>query len=134
MLLDSAEQARSVRDAFLRRTDAAGIMVDSGMGTVALPILEEMAQLIEHHHLEDWEEAEIVARALALLYRSRLASGEEAYAVQDLYQQVCRLDPIEGMKLSSQGASSGSSYAEMETSDAQPEEDSGMYGDANDQY
>lgn len=98
LLMREAAQERSSRGRFLRRTQAAAILVDAGMAPVALPILEEISETIEQHRLEEWEDAETVARPLSLLYQCHVAIDGDGSAVHDLFLRVCRLDPMQAMK------------------------------------
>lgn len=103
LLMRHAEQEKSERARFLSRSEAAAIMVDAGLTGVALPILRQLYEQITSHNLEDWEEGEVVARPLGLLHQC-LDSSE--YELQhDLYQRICRLDPLLAIKF--QGAGGG---------------------------
>lgn len=99
LLMREAEQERSQRGRFLRRMEAASILVEAGQPMVALPILEELSETITEHNLETWEEAGIVARALGLLYRANVDIDGDTSSVQHLFVRVCRLDPIQGMQI-----------------------------------
>lgn len=97
LLMREAAQEKSPRARFLRRSQAARIMVDAGLEAVARPILEEMLQQIEKHDLEDWESGETVAQPMVLLYRIMERMGENSSAKQELYLRVCRLDPMQAI-------------------------------------
>jgi type VI secretion system protein ImpA len=100
LLMRAAAQEKSERSRFLRRSEAARIMVTSGLEAVAKPILEELIGMVETHKLEDWESGDTVAQPMGLLYRC-LSRVEPGSAVrQDLYLRVCRLDPMLAMQLS----------------------------------
>lgn len=99
LLVTRAEQERSARDRFLRRTQAASIMVDMGRAPIARPILEELAREIETHTLESYEAGETVAEPLSLLYRALLQMGESGHQVEELYLRICRLDPMGAIRL-----------------------------------
>lgn len=101
LLLDAADQERSERDRFLRRSEATRIMVEAGLEPVAEPILKQMLQKIEQHDLEEWEAGETIAQPLALLYRCLERSGVDPNQKQDLYLRVCRLDPMQAIHFSS---------------------------------
>lgn len=97
LLMREAEREQTPRGRFLRRAQAAAIMVDHGLEPVALPVLRELVTRIEAHHLEDWEAGDLVARPLGLLYRClQMVEGDSSEA-QELYRQVCRLDPLQAM-------------------------------------
>jgi type VI secretion system protein ImpA len=95
MLLRAAERAGHPRDSFLHRSEAAAIMLDHGLDSVALPILDDILQLIDAHALESWEAGATLARPLGLLYKVRTAAGENA---DDLYERICRLDPVQAVR------------------------------------
>ncbi|MDH3225179.1 MAG: type VI secretion system domain-containing protein, partial [Gemmatimonadota bacterium] len=99
LLLKASEQAHHPREAFLTRTEAAAVMVDNGLESVARPILDDMMALIESHSLDGWESGDTVAKPLGLLYRVRRAAGEGA---EDLYERIVRLDPVHAMRLRSE--------------------------------
>jgi len=102
MLIQMAAQERSSRERFLRRSEAASIMVDSGREAVAMPILEQLVQEIDNHSLEAWESGETVARPLGLLYRCiRRVEGDSSTS-QSLYLRICRLDPLQAIRLDGQ--------------------------------
>jgi type VI secretion system protein ImpA len=97
LLMREAEQEKSTRSRFLRRSEAAQIMVDNGLEAVALPILKELLEQIEAHKLEDWEAGDAVARPMGLLYRCLDKTGGEVEMKDSLYRQICRLDPVQAM-------------------------------------
>jgi len=104
LLLQEADQEKSARARFLRRSQATRMMVDSGFEGVALPILQEMGAQIQKHGLEEWEAGDTVAQPLGLLYRclERLQPG--AAETEGLYLRICRLDPLQAMQLASSAA------------------------------
>ena len=99
LLMREAEQERSARSRFLRRSQATAIMVEAGLDGVALPILQQLADQIQRHTLEEWEEGETIAMPLALLYRCLMKLGTGGSTTQDLYLRVCRLDPMQALQL-----------------------------------
>ena len=105
LLINQSFQERSARERFMRKSEAAKIMVDIGRQAIALPILEDLAREIDAHTLEDWEAGETVAQALGLLYRCiRVTQGDTAQT-QGLYLRICRLDPIQAMEINGNAAS-----------------------------
>jgi type VI secretion system protein ImpA len=99
LLMSQAAQEKSTRDRFLRRSQAAAIMVDAGMESIAVPLLEEMIRLIEKHSLEEWESGGVVAEPLGLLYRCLRKRDGNSSDAQNLYLRVCRLDPLQAIEL-----------------------------------
>lgn len=108
ILMREAAQEKSERARFLRRSQAAHIMVDAGLEAVAMPILEEMAEQIEKHGLEEWEDGQTVAQPLGLLYRCLGKMGGDASAAQSLYLRVCRLDPMQAIHFAATSSDAGS--------------------------
>jgi type VI secretion system protein ImpA len=104
LLLGEAERSRHPRDAFLHRTEAAAIMLDSGMDAVARPILDDMMKQIEDHSLDAWEAGDVVARPLVLLFRVKKAAGKKT---DDLYERIIRLDPVQAVQLQQEEQTKG---------------------------
>jgi len=102
LLIEQANQERSARERFLRKSQATAIMVDAGLEAVALPILEELVKEIEEHTLEGWESGETVAQPLGLLYRCMLKLQGDSSTAQQLYLRICRLDPLQAIKSTGQ--------------------------------
>lgn len=99
MLMREATQEKSARARFIRRAQAAEIMVAAGMEPIAMPILRELVTQIENHQLEEWEAGDAVAQPLALLYRCARRLDSSDVDADALYQRVCRLDPVQAIQL-----------------------------------
>jgi hypothetical protein len=101
LLSRAAAQERSGRARFQRLAQLAGVCLSTGCEHVALPILQGLAAELERRQLEDWEDRELLAQPLALLYQclGRLKADEAER--QAIYNRLCRLDPAQAMKLSS---------------------------------
>jgi type VI secretion system protein ImpA len=93
MLMREMTQERSGRARFQRKAQLAQLCALTGHTPIAFPILQELASEIERRHLEDWEDADVIAPPLALLYKcmDKNATPEER---QKLYAWICRLDPL----------------------------------------
>jgi type VI secretion system protein ImpA len=98
LLMREAVREKSRRGRFLRQTQLAGIMVDAGLESVAVPILQELLAQIEAHKLEEWEAGDVVAQPLALLYRCLEKLEGDAAVKHDLYLRLCRLDPLRAIE------------------------------------
>ena len=105
LLMTAAGQERSPRARFLRRAQAASVMVDSGLEPVALPILRELLDQVDAHKLEEWEAGDVIADPLALLYQCAEHLGSAEVDLAALYTRVCRLDPMAAIRLSGGGTS-----------------------------
>jgi hypothetical protein len=101
ILLQEAAQERSARGRFLRRTQAASIMMEAGLAPIALPILRELVELVDKYRLEEWEDGPTVAQTLGLLHRCIALVEGESSAPRDLYVRVCRLDPMHAIRMTS---------------------------------
>ncbi|MGH7577769.1 MAG: type VI secretion system domain-containing protein, partial [Longimicrobiales bacterium] len=101
LLIREATREKSARARFIRRVQAAEIMVGAKMEAIALPILREMLDQVEAHRLEEWEAGETVAQPLDLLYRCIIALNSGAVDPQSLYERICRLDPVRAVQLPS---------------------------------
>ena len=103
LLMGELAKEKSVRARFLRRTQIARLMVESGLEPIAVPILQELLALIETHKLAEWEVGELVAEPMALLYRciEKLPEGSVAgeHSPASLYPRICSLDPLQALSL-----------------------------------
>ncbi len=99
LLMREAAQEASPRASFLRKLQAAKIMVDAGYETVATPLLQEMLQQIESHSLEQWEAGETIAQPLVLMYHC-MKKVEDTSEMESLFLRVSRLDPLQAIQLS----------------------------------
>ncbi|MCC6770241.1 MAG: type VI secretion system domain-containing protein, partial [Gemmatimonadaceae bacterium] len=105
LLLAEVGREQSPRGRFLRQTQLAYIMVESGMDAVARPILERLVATIDERNLEEWESGPLVAQPLALLCRVMDRSDEGGGSDRSqLYLRVCRLDTLQAMQLQSSQA------------------------------
>lgn len=107
LLMRESAQEKSPRARFLRRMEAAEIMLDHGLAPVARPILRDMLTQVDEHRLEEWESGEMVARALGLLYRAIEILGDDEGNMQELYLRVCRLDPMQAITFGARSSGSG---------------------------
>jgi len=99
LLMREATQEKSARARFIRRAQAAEIMVGAGLEPVALPILRELIAQVDEHKLEDWEDGETIAQPMSLLYRCLGRLDGSSSDRQDLYVRICRLDPVQAIRL-----------------------------------
>ena len=98
LLMRAASQEKSERARFLRRAEAAGIMVANNLESVAMPILQELIEQMDQHNLEAWEAGETIAQPLGLLYRCLTTLQEDSSTREALYLRVCRLDPLQAIQ------------------------------------
>jgi type VI secretion system protein ImpA len=91
---------RSGRARFQRKIQLAQICMSTGHEAIAYPILNEMADEIEHRKLEEWEASEVLAHPLALLFRCMNQLDGDAETKRKLYARICRLDPVQALACS----------------------------------
>jgi type VI secretion system protein ImpA len=98
LLMREMTSERSGRGRFHRKSQLAQLCVSSGHQTIAFPILQDLAGEIERRKLEDWEEPEMVAHPLVMLYKclDRDAAPDDR---QKLYAWICRLDPLQALNV-----------------------------------
>jgi type VI secretion system protein ImpA len=98
LMMREMTSERSGRGRFQRKSQLAQLCVSTGHQTIAFPILQDLAGEIERRKLEDWEEAEMVAHPLAMLYKclDRDAAPDDR---QKLYAWICRLDPLQALNV-----------------------------------
>jgi type VI secretion system protein ImpA len=94
-----AAQERSGRGRFQRRMQLAQICMSAGYKTVAFPILEALAGEIDKRNLEDWEDPDLVIRALGLLYQCMEKLKCNPEQKERVYARICRLGPAQALEL-----------------------------------
>ena len=88
------ERQLSGRGRFLRKLQLVDVCIAAGKSQIAQPMIDDLAADIENNHLEDWEDREIVARALAMILKnSERVQADESEKLR-LFQKVVRLDPV----------------------------------------
>ncbi|NJD11749.1 MAG: hypothetical protein FIB01_15355 [Gemmatimonadetes bacterium] len=112
LLMNAASQEKTPRARFVRRAQAAAVMVGAGLEAVALPILKELLDQVDEHKLEEWEAGEMIADPLALLYGCAYRTGAEDVDLTALYTRVCRLDPMAAIRLGGGGTSGSANESE----------------------
>ena len=91
---------RSGRGRFRRRTQLAHLLMVSGHEKIASPILQELAGEIEQRRLDDWERGEALAYPVELLIRCLDSNGADSAGRKQLYDRLCRLDPVRALQWS----------------------------------
>jgi len=89
------------RDRFLWRLRMAQLCLDAKRLQLAAPLLEECAEEVRRHRIDEWEPA-LAAEVAQALYRCRkaLVAGEKQPTpevlsrVQDSFAWLCQLDPL----------------------------------------
>jgi len=90
---------RSGRERFFATIRLAQLCVETGNTEIGAPILEDLAHEIQQHCLENWENHDVVAHPLALLYQSLSNAEARDDRRRELYAQICRLAPARALAL-----------------------------------
>lgn len=88
---------RSGRGRFERTMQLVELCVSAGKDAIAQPLLEDLAAAIENHKLDDWEDKEMVAAALATIMRISSRVQQDSSEKQRLFERICRLDPVRAL-------------------------------------
>jgi type VI secretion system protein ImpA len=88
---------RSGRARFLRKLQLVEICIAAGKDAIAQPILEDLAAAIETHKLDEWEDREMVAKALATIMKLSKKVQGDAKEKQKIFERICRLDPVQAL-------------------------------------
>lgn len=100
ILQAEVERQRSGRGRFQRKLQLVQLCLATGKDTVAQPLLDDLAAAVDNHKLEDWEDRELIAAALATILRASKKVQGDAKEKQKLFDRICRLDPVQAMSIS----------------------------------
>jgi type VI secretion system protein ImpA len=89
---------RSGRGQFERKLQLVQLCIAAGKDSIAQPLLDDLAVAIETHKLEDWEDKEMVAAALATVMTLSKKLQGNAAEKQKLFERICRLDPVRALR------------------------------------
>jgi type VI secretion system protein ImpA len=87
------------RARFQRKLLLANICLRTKRVRLAKSILEELADIIDRHQLEQWETAEFIGAVWTSLYRCCRdeAAGKNDVRASELFARLCRLDPWQAL-------------------------------------
>jgi type VI secretion system protein ImpA len=88
---------RSGRGRFQRKLQLVELCVTAEKNSIAQPLLDDLAEAIETHKLDDWEDREMVAAALATIMRVSNRVLNDESEKQKLFERICRLDPVRAL-------------------------------------
>jgi type VI secretion system protein ImpA len=98
ILQQDIARKRSGRERFRRRMQLVEICASTNKPNVAQPILDDLAQAIETHKLDEWEDPGMVAGALATIMKMSTRIQEDSGERQKLFERICRLDPAQALE------------------------------------
>jgi type VI secretion system protein ImpA len=99
MLAREVAMERCGRSRFLRQIQLAQVCLSTKHEAVAYPILESLSEEIESRNLEGWEQPDLLAHALSLLFRCGSKFKDDPEFKKKLYARICRLDPMRALDL-----------------------------------
>jgi type VI secretion system protein ImpA len=90
---------RSGRARFERTMQLIQLCVDAGKDAIVQPLIDDLATAIETHKLDDWEDRQMVATALATIMKLSKKIQGNAAERQKLFERICRLDPARALSI-----------------------------------
>ena len=90
---------QSGRARFTRTLQFVRLCVEAGNDAIVQPMIEDAAQAMEDHKLDNWEDRETVADALVLIMKTSKRVQADSKEHQRLFERVCRLDPVRALHL-----------------------------------
>lgn len=88
---------RSGRGRFERTLQLVELCVAAGKDAIAQPLLDDLMEAIEAHKLDDWEDKEMVAAALATVMKISRKVQDDESEKRKLFERICRLDPVRAL-------------------------------------
>ncbi len=98
-LYAEVQRQRSGRGKFERKLQLVQLCVSTGKEALMQPILEDLLAAVENHKLEDWEDREKLAAALATIYKASKKIQGDAKEKQKMFERICRLDPVQALSV-----------------------------------
>jgi type VI secretion system protein ImpA len=94
---DEISRQRSGRGRFFRRLQLIELCISANKQAIAQPILEELLATADAHKIEEWEEREVVADALATMLSASKRLQGDSKEKQKYFDRICRLDPVKAL-------------------------------------
>ena len=99
MMREEIARQQSGRARFQRTLQFVRLCVEAGNDAIVQPMIEDAAQALEAHKLDDWEDRQTVAEALVLIMKTSKRVQADSSERQRLFERVCRLDPVRALHL-----------------------------------
>ncbi|HEV2493982.1 MAG TPA: type VI secretion system protein TssA [Terriglobia bacterium] len=87
----------SGRGRFLRKLQLVELCASAGKEAIAQPMLDDLATAVDTYKLEDWEDHELVAQALATIMKLSKRVQGDAKVKQQMFERICRLSPVQAL-------------------------------------
>ena len=97
ILQQDISRLRSGRERFRRKMQLVEMCVSTNKQTIAQPILDDLAVMIETHKLDEWEDPGMVAAALGTIMKLSLRIQNDKAQQQKIFERICRLDPAQAL-------------------------------------
>jgi type VI secretion system ImpA family protein len=97
IMREEIARERSGRGRFFRNLQLVQLCVAAKKESIAQPILEDLAAAVEAHKIEEWEEHEAVADALATIMSASKRIQSDTKEKQKYFERICRLDPVKAL-------------------------------------
>jgi type VI secretion system protein ImpA len=97
IMCEEIARQRSGRGRFFRRLQLVELCISAKREAIAQPILEELIAAVDAHKIEDWEDHETVAGALAAIMSASKRIQSDAKEKQKYFERICRLDPVKAL-------------------------------------
>jgi type VI secretion system protein ImpA len=91
------ERQRTGRGRFHRTLQLVELCSQIGNEAIAQPLIDDVAAAIDTHKLDDWEDSEMVASALATVRKISRKMQDNPADSQKLFERICRLDPAQAL-------------------------------------
>ncbi len=88
---------KSGRGRFEKKLHLVQLCVSTGKEAIMQPILDDLMAAVENHKLEEWEDREKLAAALATILKASKKIQGNAAEKQKLFERICRLDPVQAL-------------------------------------
>jgi type VI secretion system protein ImpA len=88
---------RSGRERFRRKMQLVEMCISTNKQTIAQPILDDLAAMIETHKLDEWEDPGMVAAALGTVMKLSVRIQNDKAQQQKIFERICRLDPAQAL-------------------------------------
>jgi type VI secretion system protein ImpA len=88
---------QSGRGRFERTLQLVELCVAAGKDSIAQPLLDDLMEAIEAHKLDNWEDKEMVAAALATVMKISRKVQDDEGEKRKLFERICRLDPVRAL-------------------------------------
>jgi len=98
IMREEIARQQSGRARFQRTLQFVRLCVEAGHEAIVQPMIDDVAEALEAHKLDDWEDRETVADALVLIMSTSKRVQADSAQRQQLFERICRLDPVRALR------------------------------------